>query len=541
LGFRGDVRSMRLVVVLSVVALAAASAGGAGQKDACRDSGGACAKPQRDSMLLQIRYGQLGAFKASAMESAAKIESGDIVFLKVLTGVPHNASRWVGNRVTVMPTGDVHAKWDHTGAWQQITIEREAGPGPVQSGDAVFLWSHWKKALTVNEISVTAKSAEKSDASRFIIETRNGSAIVDGASVFFKAHTGNRMDVRPEDKEGVVQANFTDMGLWQEIVLERKAPPATTTESPDVTTEAPMTDAPATSAPCVAEGSLGKCQPCLKSEQCGGGRYCDPYMKKCVRSSNEPCYVPIAQCEPMCWDSLDNADCTCKNANFPSNWQRPTCMGSAPPTTVTPTTTMAALDPTKVSAKAWEHFVLINALRSSGYTCPGGVTFPPNTKPLRFDCNLWKASHLHSKDMADKEYLSHYSLDGRSPWRRARDQNTTANAENIGAGHGLARGTLELFRDSEAHCKNMMNPLYEVAAVGYAAGGYYRHYWTQMFRKTGDVERWCYPTLALAQASGEDAHAHEGQKVLGEGWMSEGVDETTTPPPEAILDPWVKK
>jgi len=295
----------------------------------------------------------------------------------------------------------------------------------------------------------------------------------------------------------------------------------------------------------VPNGSLGKCEPCLKSEQCGDGRYCCPFMKKCVASSQEACYLPIARCQPMCWDSLDNAGCSCANDDFPSNWQHPTCDGSAPAPTTAPTpapTTTA--DPimggdasTEVSAVAWEHFVLINALRKSGFTCPGGQYFAPNDVALKFDCKLWTAARLHSEDMAENNYFSHDSLDGRSPWVRAEEQGTTANAENIAAGGGTAQGTLDQFKKSDGHCRNMMNPASTAVGVGYAQGGYYGHYWTQMFRNTGDVASSCYPGMFLLQARGDDAHAHEGQHVLGEGRV---LDEQREEAGVELLEPWAK-
>ena len=79
---------------------------------------------------------------------------------------------------------------------------------------------------------------------------------------------------------------------------------------------------PRLKAPEVCNGSnqLGECAPCLKSSDCVGSYYCCPYMKKCVSSSVMPCYYPIAECSPMCYDNMDNAHCNCKNPDFPNNW-----------------------------------------------------------------------------------------------------------------------------------------------------------------------------------------------------------------------------
>ena len=102
------------------------------------------------------------------------------------------------------------------------------------------------------------------------------------------------------------------------------------------------------------------------------------------------------------------------------------------------------------------------------------------------------------QDMATQGYFSHTSLDGRSPWDRARDQGISANGENIAAGHSSASSTLQQWKDSDGHCKNMMNPKFHVFAIGYAyeSSARYRYYWTQMFKSSdvSDLDTSCYPT-----------------------------------------------
>jgi len=138
--------------------------------------------------------------------------------------------------------------------------------------------------------------------------------------------------------------------------------------------------------------------------------------------------------------------------------------------------------------REWEHFGLLNELRASGFTCPSGQDYSPNPVPLKFECRLWKASQLHSQDMADQSYFSHTSSDGRSPWARASAQGINANAENIAAGSSTAEAVLEQWKRSDGHCKNMLNPTMKLFAVGYgySEGSPYRHYWTQMF-SSGDA------------------------------------------------------
>jgi len=166
-----------------------------------------------------------------------------------------------------------------------------------------------------------------------------------------------------------------------------------------------------------------------------------------------------------------------------------------------------------VSALEWEHFQLLNGLRRIGFTCPDGTNFAPVSVDLKFDCRLWRASQLHSQDMANEGYFSHQSQDGRSPWARAAEQGIGANAENIAAGSATAQGTLEQWKGSNGHCKGMMNPLAKLIGLGHAyrEGSQYRHYWTEMLSNTEvPIDDSCYPNtadfqgLALLRAQPEE-------------------------------------
>eukprot|EP00092_Neocalanus_flemingeri_P082326 GFUD01103047.1.p1 GENE.GFUD01103047.1~~GFUD01103047.1.p1 ORF type:complete len:104 (-),score=13.49 GFUD01103047.1:75-386(-) len=81
----------------------------------------------------------------------------------------------------------------------------------------------------------------------------------------------------------------------------------------------PMSKA-STSGVCNGVGATGECGQCLNSADCISGYYCCPYMRKCVASSSMPCYYPIADCRPMCYDNLDPNSCNCANPDFPNNW-----------------------------------------------------------------------------------------------------------------------------------------------------------------------------------------------------------------------------
>lgn len=190
--------------------------------------------------------------------------------------------------------------------------------------------------------------------------------------------------------------------------------------------------------------------------------------------------------------------------------------GAPTPTPDTTTTTMTSAPSPgpKVSARAWEHYLLVNKARKEGFSCPGGKTYGPNSSPLVFDCRLWKASQLHSQDMADQNYFSHFSKDGRSPFDRARAQGVNANGENIAAGRPSANDVLMQWLKSDGHCRNIGNPSFKVFAVGYGynAGANFRHYWTQMFSSRNLVpDHSCLPSSDAASVASDDvgpsAHA----------------------------------
>ncbi len=147
---------------------------------------------------------------------------------------------------------------------------------------------------------------------------------------------------------------------------------------------------------------------------------------------------------------------------------------------------------------------------------------------------MWQASYLHSKDMAEQNYFSHTSKDGRSPWQRAADAGTSANGENIAAGRGTAEAVLEQWKASNGHCNNMMKPGFKAFAVGYFAGGSYRHYWTQMFRSSEEqpTDGSCHASHGLLEAT-----AAVAEKSVESHGAAEALDEPPMPEPTCNPEP----
>lgn len=129
--------------------------------------------------------------------------------------------------------------------------------------------------------------------------------------------------------------------------------------------------------------------------------------------------------------------------------------------------------PTKAAAQTLEAqmLALVNQARKSA-----------GCGALRAEVKLDRAARAHSADMAKRNYFSHETPEGVTPWDRARaagyDQ---PSAENIAAGNASAKATMQQWMNSKGHKANILNCSYKAMGVGRATGGTYRYYWTQMF------------------------------------------------------------
>ncbi|EFC85448.1 CAP domain-containing protein [Parafrankia sp. EUN1f] len=103
--------------------------------------------------------------------------------------------------------------------------------------------------------------------------------------------------------------------------------------------------------------------------------------------------------------------------------------------------------------------------------------------PLAVDASLSAAAQAHSADMAANNYFSHSGLDGTSAGDRARAAGfpSTYVGENIAAGSATPAATIQMWMGSSGHRANILNCAYTHIGVGYAEGGSYRYYWTQVF------------------------------------------------------------
>jgi uncharacterized protein YkwD len=138
-------------------------------------------------------------------------------------------------------------------------------------------------------------------------------------------------------------------------------------------------------------------------------------------------------------------------------------------------------EPTTWSEPELEMLRLVNAFRAAGGDCPSGSF--SSLPPLTGNDALGAAARDHSQDMADNDYFDHVSLDGRSFADRIVDAGYDAQpyGENIAAGNTDPEATFEQWRNSDGHCLNMTTRNANEIGVGFASGGSYGAYWTQVF------------------------------------------------------------
>jgi uncharacterized protein YkwD len=123
----------------------------------------------------------------------------------------------------------------------------------------------------------------------------------------------------------------------------------------------------------------------------------------------------------------------------------------------------------------------INRVRQAGCNC--GSTYMPPAQPLVWNNRLELAAIDHARDMAERNYFSHTSKDGRSMEDRIvfagyqfKGYKSFMAGENIAQGQQSIDEVMRGWINSPGHCKNLMNP--GLKEVGVAE---YNTYWVQDF------------------------------------------------------------
>src|SRR6185312_14755840 len=121
-----------------------------------------------------------------------------------------------------------------------------------------------------------------------------------------------------------------------------------------------------------------------------------------------------------------------------------------------------------VSSRRFRHEFLndINRVRQQGCNC--GATYMPPAPPLTWNNELEVAAIGHARDMADNNYFSHTSKDGRTLEDRVvfagynfKGYRSFAIGENIAQGRMTIAEVMNGWFKSPGHCKNLMNPAFK--------------------------------------------------------------------------------
>ncbi len=104
-------------------------------------------------------------------------------------------------------------------------------------------------------------------------------------------------------------------------------------------------------------------------------------------------------------------------------------------------------------------------------------------KPLAVDWEVSRVARYKSVDMRDRNYFAHQSPTYGSPFDMlsAFGIQYRSAGENIAAGQRTAQEVVNAWMNSQGHRQNILNPGYTHIGVGFAQGGSYGYYWTQMF------------------------------------------------------------
>jgi len=139
-----------------------------------------------------------------------------------------------------------------------------------------------------------------------------------------------------------------------------------------------------------------------------------------------------------------------------------------PPETSQPPQTPKQQPGSPDAAKAAEVVELVNQFRE-GAGCD----------PLKVDSRLTDAAQKHSTDMAQNNYFSHTSQDGRTFDQRIRAAGyPSPSAENIAKGQTSAQQVMQSWMQSDGHRRNILNCRYSAIGVAVDKQGWL---WTQDF------------------------------------------------------------
>lgn len=167
------------------------------------------------------------------------------------------------------------------------------------------------------------------------------------------------------------------------------------------------------------------------------------------------------------------------NSGTPTSPTTPTAP-TTPVTPASPSGSLTAANTCNLSNFKTDLMTLINQARSSARSC--GSTAYPAAAPVTWNDKLFDAAASHSADMANNNYFSHTSLDGRSAGQRisSAGYNWSSYGENIAAGQNSASSVMAAWMSSPGHCANIMGANFTEVGVACVINNSstYRLYWT---------------------------------------------------------------
>ncbi len=178
-------------------------------------------------------------------------------------------------------------------------------------------------------------------------------------------------------------------------------------------------------------------------------------------------------------DDSNNSNVSAAAADTPANATAPSPSPAPAPPTVSAPAADTACGLANFEADALR---FVNQQRAAGASCGARGSFAP-AAALTINARLGVAAYGHSRDMADNNYFSHDSRDGRSMVDRINATGYTWSTvgENIAAGYGSVHSVVSGWMASDGHCVNLMNPRFTEFALACARndGSQYGTYWTQ--------------------------------------------------------------
>lgn len=145
-----------------------------------------------------------------APEEPGPVMSGDVIFL------------WSHHGMSVdVDVGAARARWQLRGTWQGLVIERAAGPGVVNAGDLVHLRGHTGDCLEWQE-DTESVGVWRGGCPEWEISHADGSAgvVLAGDAVHLKLTSASRyLDVEG-NSDGLLRARWDLTGEWQTFRIE---------------------------------------------------------------------------------------------------------------------------------------------------------------------------------------------------------------------------------------------------------------------------------------------------------------------------------